>query len=72
MSMRNVIALAALVWAIILSMCALWLDPQGIIDASVLVLLAQILVFIASIFGLKLPIPFYNYGDKGNTKVAKT
>ena len=69
--MRNIIALASLVWAIILSICALWLDPQGIIDSSVLVLLAQILVFIASIFGLKLPIPFNFYGDKSHSQVEK-
>lgn len=36
-------------------MAALAIPPQGVIDASVLVLLAQVLVFAATMAGVSLP-----------------
>lgn len=53
--MRNVMAVMALVWAIGLSVASLVMPPSGVIDASVLILLAQIIVFIATLTGITLP-----------------
>lgn len=47
-----------LLWAIIISFYALYLPPPGEIDSSVLILVAQILIFIASVFGIQLPETF--------------
>ena len=48
-------AVMALVWAIGLSVASLVMPPSGVIDASVLILLAQIIVFIATLTGITLP-----------------
>lgn len=43
-----------MVWAVVLSAVALMLPPAGTIDASVLILIAQILVLVATILGFNL------------------
>lgn len=53
--MRSYMSSISLLWAICLSMAALAIPPQGVIDASVLVLLAQVLVFAATMAGVSLP-----------------
>lgn len=69
--MRNAIAIVTLVWAIALSVTSLFIPPQGVIDGSVLVLLAQILVFMASVYGIKLPDSFnLRHGNSSSQKVA--
>lgn len=55
---RSVMSFIALLWAIGLSIASLILPPLGIIDSSVLILLAQIIVFIASLVGIALPAIF--------------
>lgn len=68
-TIKKTIALGALIWAIALSTIALLLPPKGIIDSSVLILVAQILVLVASILGFSLP-NIINYGNRGKKKVA--
>ena len=50
--LRGASALLMLFFAIIISFVALLLPPQGIIDPSVLWIVAQALLFAASVFGL--------------------
>lgn len=52
MDAKTLTALLAVVAAIALAFTALLLPPPGIIDESVLILIAQTLVFAASIFGI--------------------
>ncbi len=52
MDAKTLTALLAVVAAIALAFTALLLPPPGIIDESALILIAQILVFAASIFGI--------------------
>lgn len=68
--MRNIMALIALAWAIGLSVASLIIPPRGVIDSSVLVLLAQIIVFTATLAGIALPKTFAN-GNQDNKKVAE-
>ena len=44
----------SLAWAFAMSVAGLILPPLGVIDGSVLILIAQILVFVASILGLRI------------------
>lgn len=41
-------------WAILMSIAGLILPPLGVIDNSLLILIAQLLVFIASLLGLSI------------------
>ena len=43
----------SLAWAFAMSVAGLVLPPLGVIDGSVLILIAQILVFVASLMGLR-------------------
>lgn len=52
---RRHISFASFVWAVVLSFTSLLLPPLGVIDNSVLILIAQVLVLVASCFGLPLP-----------------
>lgn len=45
-----------ILWACILSFVALLLPPRGEIDGSVLVLIAQVLLLVATCVGLKMPV----------------
>lgn len=53
-AIRKIVALGSMVWAVVLSAVALMLPPAGTIDASVLILIAQILVLVATILGFNL------------------
>lgn len=50
----------SLAWAFAMSVAGLILPPLGVIDGSVLILIAQILVFVASILGLRIKIDTKN------------
>lgn len=72
--MRNIMAFIALAWAIGLSVASLIIPPKGVIDSSVLILVAQIIIFITTLVGVVLPSVFnkiMNYGNQGNKEVAK-
>lgn len=56
--MRNTIAIVSLAWAIALSIASLIMPPMGEIDSSVLILVAQIIVFVATMAGVTLPDSF--------------
>lgn len=70
--MRNYMAFVALAWAIGLSIASLILPPAGVIDSSVLILIAQIIVFIATLVGIALPSYFkqLSNGTNSNKKMA--
>lgn len=72
--MRNTMAVIALLWAIALSVVSLILPPKGVIDSSVLILVAQIVIFIATLIGIALPASFTNLiknnGNPDSKKVA--
>lgn len=53
--MKQGIAVASFILAAFISITALFLPPQGIIDYSVLVLIAQLLILVCTIIGVKLP-----------------
>jgi len=46
------IAIVAFAWALVISVVALFLPPQGEIDQSVLILVAQLLVLSATMLGV--------------------
>lgn len=50
----------SLTWAFAMSVAGLILPPLGVIDSSVLILIAQILVFVASLMGLRIKIDAQN------------
>lgn len=66
--MRWVMAFVALFWAIGLSVAAMMTPPEGEIDSSVLILLAQIIVFVATLTGISLP----EFFDKINRKSTRS
>lgn len=70
--MKATIPIIALFWAIGLSVASLALPPMGVIDNSVLILLAQIIIFIASLVGVELPNIFKQFRNEnqGRKKVA--
>lgn len=52
--MEKVCAIISLVAALILSFVALFLPPRGVIDSSACMLIAQLLIYSASIMGVRL------------------
>lgn len=52
--MRHYLVAICLAWAILMSIAGLVLPPLGVIDNSLLILIAQLLVFIASLLGISL------------------
>lgn len=52
MTIKDVYAGIALIVAVILSFCGCFLDPQGIIDTSMLYLIAQFLTLTATLLGM--------------------
>ena len=49
---KEIIAIWFAVVAAVISIMALWIPPQGIIDETVLVLIGQFLLFIATLMGV--------------------
>lgn len=52
--MRHYLVAICLAWAILMSIAGLVLPPLGVIDNSLLILIAQLLVFIASLLGISI------------------
>lgn len=52
--MRQYLVAICLAWAILMSIAGLVLPPLGVIDNSLLILIAQLLVFIASLLGISI------------------
>lgn len=52
--MRTYLVAICLAWAILVSIAGLILPPLGVIDNSLLILIAQLLVFIASLLGISI------------------
>lgn len=50
--MKEVIAIASFICAILFACAALLIPPRGVIDSSVLVLIAQLLVLCATFLGV--------------------
>ena len=50
----------SLAWAFAMSVAGLILPPLGVIDSSILILIAQILVFVAYILGMRIKIDAQN------------
>lgn len=51
---KKIVVIGSMAWAVVLSSVALMLPPQGVIDSSVLILIAQVLVLVATILGFHL------------------
>ena len=49
---KEIIAIWFAIVAAIINIMALWMPPQGIIDETVLVLIGQFLLFIATLMGV--------------------
>lgn len=60
-----IIAVVAFCWAVVVSAVALWLPPAGVIDSSVLVLIAQILILVGTFCGIDVPIVFNRNAHQG-------
>lgn len=54
-SQRKYVVFVCIAWAVVLSFLALILPPLGVIDTSVLILIAQVLLLVASCVRVKMP-----------------
>lgn len=65
-NVKNIISVVCMLSAIAIAFVALYCPPVGIIDTSVLWFTAQLMVFVASIIGIKIIIPdvFKPHKDK--------
>lgn len=65
-NVKNIISIICVIAAIVISFVALYCPPVGIIDTSVLWFTAQLMVFVASIIGIKIVLPdvFKSHKDK--------
>lgn len=68
---KTIIAVCSFFWACVISAVALMLPPAGVIDSTVLVLVAQLLVLVSTIVGINLPIIINRNGPNVNSKMAK-
>lgn len=69
-TIKKIIIISAMVWAIVLSLIALFIPPKGVIDPSVLILIAQILVLVATILGFNLTNIIKSNGTNSTKEVA--
>ena len=51
--MKQYLAVASFAAAILFAMLGLWMPPQGEIDSSVLILIAQLLVLCTTLLGIR-------------------
>ena len=65
---KVVIAIAAFIWALVVSGMALFLPPQGEIDQSVLILIAQLLVLSATMLGVESYVDNFRAIEKNGTR----
>lgn len=54
MMIKTYLVWICICWAFLMSIAGLILPPLGVIDNSLLILIAQLLVFIASLLGLSI------------------
>lgn len=64
---RKYIIVACLVWAVLLSFASLVIPPAGEIDSSVLILIAQVLLLVATCVGINLPTIITNHEPRVKT-----
>lgn len=57
---RYYLSIASFIGAMVIGMMALWIPPTGIIDASVLWFIAQLLVFTSGLLGVRV---YFNRND---------
>lgn len=55
-ALKAYLALTAFVFAIIFAFTGIFCDPRGIVDHTVLILIAQFLLFVATMLGLRVDI----------------
>ena len=55
-ALKAYLALIAFVFAIIFAFTGMFCDPRGIVDHTVLILIAQFLLFVATMLGLRIDI----------------
>lgn len=55
-ALKAYLALTAFVFAIIFAFTGIFCDPRGIVDKTVLILIAQFLLFVATMLGLRIDI----------------
>lgn len=55
-ALKAYLALTAFVFAIIFAFTGIFCDPRGIVDHTVLILIAQFLLFVATMLGLRIDI----------------
>lgn len=63
---KQIVSILAFITAVIIGFIALFIPPAGIIDASVLWFIAQLLVFVSGLLGIDLSI------DAGRKAVSTT
>ena len=66
-SLKFLAGFICLFGAMVLSFIAIYLEPEGIIDSSVLILIGQVLVFIASLWSLNDFLKLKELNKKGDT-----
>lgn len=57
--LKYALSIAAFVSAVVIGFIALFIPPQGVIDASVLWFTAQLLVFVSGLLGFNLDYDFH-------------
>lgn len=63
--MKNYLAIACTISAIIIGFIALFIPPHGVIDSSVLWFTAQMLLFVSAMLGVDLHLPYGSTSKKG-------
>lgn len=64
------IVVGAFLWAVVISAVALMLPPRGVIDSSVLILVAQLLILVSTIVGVNLPVIIKQNGNNHPKNLA--
>lgn len=64
------IVISSFFWSCVVSAVALWLPPQGVIDSSVLIFIAQLLLLVCTIIGVELPIIINRNGTDSSKDLA--
>lgn len=64
------IVVGSFLWAVVISGVALMLPPRGVIDSSVLILVAQLLILVSTIVGVNLPVIIKQNGNNNTKNLA--
>lgn len=67
-SIKHIMSIVAFAAAIVIGFIAIFLPPQGVIDASILWFTAQLLVFTSGFLGVNLSIDSFNKKIKIDNK----